>query len=142
MRFKAKGLLVFTYLILSVAASWADDPLEYQLAVVDAGSRVPRDHITVARFRSLLDQLSKTFVEDRRQIANMTVKARDILREDGIQEKMLTMMEGMNKLFWKPIPNQKYAEYITMYVMLRKKGESHQEAINDIASFLRSLGAH
>lgn len=116
--------------------------LAYKLATIDspAGS-VSEDDITVARFRSLLRQLADTFVEDEQQIADMTVKARQMLRADGINERLLTMMEGMNQVFTKRVENQQYAEYITVYITLRKKGQSHDDAISGLQGILRAVGA-
>lgn len=64
-----------------------EESLEYKLAVINAGRYVSQDHITVARFRSLLQQLSNTFIENKPQISDMTVKAQELLRKEGIEEK-------------------------------------------------------
>jgi len=127
-------------MLLFPAIVRADEPLEYKLAVIDAKGHIPEDHITVARFRSLLDQLSATFVEDRSKIAAVTVKGQEILREKGIEEKMLRMMEGTNRLFLKPFPNQKYSEYLSAYVVLRVQGETHDEALEGLRALLEGLG--
>jgi len=112
------------------------ESLEYQLATINAGRFVTRDHITVARFKSLLNQLSWTYVEDQQQIADMTVKARQILKNDGIDEQIMKIMEGMNILFPKKIENQKYAEYIAAYATLRSKGYTHEIAIQELQAII------
>jgi len=119
----------------------ADDSLAYKLATIDSTGYVSKDHVTVARFRSLLNQLSAKFVEDEQQIADMTAKARQMLRADGIEESLLNMMEGMNQLFIRTIENQQYAEYIAAYITLRSKGESHADAISGLQGILRAVGA-
>lgn len=129
-------------LIFSSDEARGDDPIEYQLAVIDAGDYVPRDHITVKRFRSLLKQLDATYVENRQQIGDMTVTAQRLLREEGIDEKLLNIMEGLNRLFSKPLENQKYAEYSVMYITLREKGYSHGEAIDSLKAILESMGIY
>lgn len=116
------------------------NPIEYELAVINAKGFVPKDHITVARFRSLLDQLTTTFVENRQQIADMTVKAQELLKKEGVQETLLNMMEGMNQLFLTPIANQRYAEYAAAYVTLRQKGDAHAVAIRGLQGILRGVG--
>jgi len=114
--------------------------IEYQLAVIDAKGYVSKDHISVARFRSLLRQLSNTYVENRQQIADMTVKAQEILKKDeGIKESLLNIMEGMNQIFYKKIENQNYAEYIASYMALRTKGQSHLEAINGLKAIIETI---
>lgn len=136
-KFLRLGLACF--LFMSFAFSQGTETLEYKLAVINAGSYVPKDHITVARFRSLLTQLSNTFVENRQQIADMSVSAQEILKEKGIKEKLLNIMEGMNKLFPKKIENQKYAEYSAAYLVLRDKGESHIEAIEGLKALVAAI---
>ena len=126
----------------SKSYSEADSPIEYKLAVIDAGGYVSKDHITVARFRSLLEQLSKTYVEDKQQIADMTVTTQNLLRKEGIQENLLDIMEGLNRLFAEPVENQKYAGYAVQYVTLREKGYSHFEAINGLKAILESMGIY
>lgn len=120
----------------------AGESLEYKLATINARGYVSRDHITVARFRSLLGQLSSAYVENKEQIADMSVTAQEMLRKDGIEESLLNIMEGLNQLFATRIENQKYAEYAAAYVTLRSKGQSHSQAIRGLQAILRSLGVY
>jgi len=113
--------------------------LEYMLATINDGGYVSEDHITVARFRSLLQQLSATYIENPQQIADMSVKAKELLKNDGIDEKLMNIMEAMNKLFPKKIENQKYAEYIAAYVTLRHKGQTHDQAVIGLQELLRGI---
>ena len=118
----------------------AAETIEYKLAVIDADRYVPKDHITVARFRSLLRQLTSKFNEDREQIADMSVKAQQLLRDEGIDQKMLEMMEGINRLFPQRFPNQRYGEYAAAYVSIRIQGQSHNEALGGLQALLEALG--
>ncbi len=117
--------LLFLITVISlhpIGAAAADEPIEYKLAVVDAGGYISKDHITIARFRSLLQQLTSKFIEDRTRIADMTVKAQQLLRKQGINEKMLDMVEGINRLVPRRFPNQQYGEYLAVYVDSRIRG--------------------
>ena len=131
-------LVGFLFFLLTSPVS-AEESIEYKLAVIDTQEPVERSGIKVARFRSLLNQLSTTYVETKQQIADMTVFAKQDLRKSGIKESMLNMMEGMNKLLPQKISNQKYAEYLTMYITLRDKGQSHTEAISGIKALLKAF---
>jgi hypothetical protein len=133
-------LRITVIFLLPIGEASADEPIEYKLAVIDAGSYVSKDHITVARFRSLLHQLTSKFIEDRAKIADMTVKAQQLLREQGINEKMLGIMEGINRLFPRRFPNQQYGEYVAVYVTARIQGLSHNEALGGLQAFLEALG--
>jgi hypothetical protein len=140
-------LLAFAFLILpfalsSIQTDAAGESIEYQLACINAGRRIAQDDITVARFRSLLGQLSDTFVENKQQIADMSIKGLQMLKQDGISESLLNIMEGMNQLFSTRVENQKYAEYIAAYLTLRDKGQSHRQAIAGLQGILRSMGIY
>lgn len=128
--------------LCALNAAQAAESLEYKLATINARGYVSKNHITVARFRSLLDQLSSTYVENKQQIADMSVTAQDLLEKDGIEESLLNIMEGLNQLFATRIENQKYAEYAAAYVTLRSKGQSHSQAIRGLQAILRSLGVN
>jgi len=129
-------LLVFCL----TSSAKAEESIEYKLAVIDAGTYVPKDDLSVARFKSLLRQLSDKFVESEQPIADMTVKGQSILREEGISEKMLNMMEGINQIFSSNIENQKYGEYLSLYAMLRIQGQNHDDAISGLQAVMRGLG--
>jgi hypothetical protein len=64
----------------------------------------------IARFRFLLDELTTKFVENRKQIAEMTVKSHELFQK-GVEEFLLNVMEGINKIMPTTIRNQQYAEY-------------------------------
>lgn len=142
LRHSILSALFIVILLGALNTAHASESLEYQLATINAGGYVSRDHITVARFRSLLDQLSSTYIENKQQIADMSVKAQQLLKKDGVEENLLKIMEGLNQLFASRIENQKYAEYAAVYVTLRSKGQSHSEAIRGLQAILRGLGVH
>jgi len=133
-------IIIALLLVISIQTHAEGETIEYKLACIDAGRRVDQDDIKVARFRSILRQLSETFVEDRQQIADMSVKGQQMLKQEGISETLLNIMEGMNQLFSTTVANQKYAEYITAYLTLREKGQPHEQAIKGIQGILRSMG--
>lgn len=142
LRHSILSALFIVVLLAALNTAHASESHEYQLATINASGYVSKDHITVARFRSLLDQLSSTYVENKQQIADMSVKAQQLLKKDGVEESLLKIMEGLNQLFASRIENQKYAEYAAAYVTLRSKGQSHSEAIRGLQAILRGLGVH
>lgn len=116
-----------------------DETLEYKLATLNARGFVPRDHISVARIRSLLIQLSSTYVESKERIGDMTFAAQQSLRDEGIDESLLNIMEGMNQIFINKVENQKYAEYVSAYIVLRGKGQSHLQTIGGLKSLIQRI---
>jgi len=69
----------------------------------------------------------------------MTFKAQSLLKKEGIQDQMLSILEGMNQVRVTHIPNQRYAEYFAMYVTLRTK-YAQLETFAMMQSLMRSLG--
>jgi hypothetical protein len=63
-----------------------------------------------------------------------------MLHEKGVSESVLNIMEEMNQALDAPIQNQKYAEYLTMYVVLRPTAKSHGAAVATLDGVLREVG--
>ncbi len=109
-------------------------PPEEMLASIDKGYTVSADEITVKRFKSLLGQLSLSFLESQHDIADMTVAAKDMLNDRGINETLLRIMEGANRYAF---PIRSYTENLSMYVVLRNQGMSHIGAMMDLETALK-----
>jgi len=60
-----------------------DKPIEYLLAVINADGYVRENDITVARFRSLLDQLTKKCAMDEKELGDLSVFMWKELRKRG-----------------------------------------------------------
>lgn len=141
MNMRSTLTVIFAFVFWGLLApTQAKEPLEYQLASLNAKGMVASDHITVARFRSLLNQLDAAYVEDKQQIADMSMVAQQSMKRDGIDESLLNIMEGMNQLFAVKVANQRYAEYAAAYVTLRDSGQSHAQAISGLQALRRRLG--
>jgi len=115
------------------------ETIEYKLATIDKGY-VSRDDITITRFKSLLQQLDATYAEDKQNIADCTVVAQRMLKNDyGIKETMLNIMEALNQIY-PTKANPSYAMYATAYCILRGRGSSHQQALIGVELYLKSIG--
>lgn len=106
------------------SASTATQPqesLEYMLAGLNAGHSVPRDDITVKRFRYLLTEIQSKTVNTQKEIADMTYRAQLILRDDyGKDVRLLDLMEAANET----IPagmRMKYEEVMAAMLVLMGK---------------------
>jgi hypothetical protein len=88
----------------------------------------------------LLDNLDPKFVEDRKAIADLTVKAQQLLKENAINEPLDRIMEGVNTAMYAKVANQNYAEYAAAYLTLRQQGQSHDAAVNGLKALIQSLG--
>ncbi|MDP8211853.1 MAG: hypothetical protein P9X22_01000, partial [Candidatus Zapsychrus exili] len=110
--------------------------MEHTLAFLDADGYIPGDHFSVARFRSLLHQLSSTYNADKDRIGNATVAIQNQLKKKGIHVTLLNILEGMNRIYTTGKANQTYEECGAAYIILRDKGHSHRETINTLKAFL------
>jgi hypothetical protein len=114
-------------------------PIEETLAIID---RVQFDAIKVKRFRSVLNQLASKYPENQQQIGDMTAKAYQILEGKGVSESLLNIMEGMNLVCPTHSPKgYNYSTTISMYMVLRDTGRSHQNTIEDMADILSNPSA-
>ncbi len=115
------------------------ESLEHMLATIDKGYASKND-ITITQFRSLLKYLDEAYIENKKQIADMSVTAQTLLRnKHGIKESLMNIMEGIFHVFPTTV-NPSYAEYATVYVQLRAKGRSHYEAWMGVTTYLKSIG--
>ena len=133
-------LLVSFILTFPSLGSTAGELLEYQLAIINAGRYVSKNHSSVARFRNLLNQLSGKYAESKQQIADMTVKAVNLMKKGGIEENPLRIMEGLSQLFYSRL-NLKYTEFAAAYVTLRNSGKSHRNAVEGLRQILQATGS-
>ena|GEM_PF-2707053 len=144
------GIIFWTLLIIG-ASIWKDtsplvkareEDFAYKLAILDAKGdiRLGQDDDRLLRFRSLLDQLSENYAEDRQQIANISalvykrIKARGLRRDASL----LKIMEDLNRLgYYGQLKHQSYAERAFSYVRLRYMGQSHNQAIEGLQLMVR-----
>jgi hypothetical protein len=127
----------------SATNAGAENSVEYKLAVVDKGGYVSPDDVAVARFRSLLQQLDSKFNETPERIADMSVAGRNTLRDKGISESILNIMEGMNQVLDAPllsstgVNKQEYADYLALYIVQRDAGRSREAVIAGLRGLVR-----
>jgi len=118
------------------------ESMEYMLACIDAGYYLPKDDDSIEKFKILLQQLDAKFIEDEKQIGDISVSTKFQLRDAGIQESLLNIMEGMSQLFSGTPEDMKYAEYTSLYLGMRKKGYSHDNAVKGLKMLLQSKGIY
>lgn len=105
------------------------ESMKYRLACIDAGYNLPRNDGSIEKFRILLQKLNAKFIENEKQIGDISISIKFLLRDEGIQESLLNIMKGMNQLFFGTPEDMKYADYTRLYLNMRKKGYSHNNTI-------------
>lgn len=100
----------------------SNESVEYKLATIQQGGYVSKDDPLVVRFGHVLDRLDSKCPEPRERIADMGVKGRDLLREKGIQEPLVSTFENWGA----SIPGEvtkggvgPCADILAVYVVLR-----------------------
>ncbi len=136
---RRKYLIILFALLLSPSPTLADDSLEHRLAVEDSDFPISDDHFTIASFRTLLASLSLAYGEEKRDISSLSVAAQDQLTENGIKEKILTIMEGMDRIVTDRRTRHTYAVTLSAYIALRIQGQSHLQAIDGIILLLKDM---
>lgn len=101
-----------------------DIPAEEMLAILDSGMPVNKDDIKVVRIRFLLSELSEKWKESKYNIADCTSRVQGVLKERGINESCLSLLEEMNQeVQANPfiVQNSKYKDCISLYGYLLSK---------------------
>jgi len=138
---KTKVVFLFSILIfLANSFNLHAQSIGYKMAVVEKNGYVSENDLLVKRFDNLLQQLDKKYIDDKQQIADKTVTAKQILEEKGIKESMIKLMEGMSTIYDTKNKYKKYNEYLSCYLILRIQGRNHDETIKVLQSLLNSLG--
>lgn len=118
----------------------AEPSIGFKLATIDGGGSITEESPSVRRFASLLESLESQYPESQQEIADMSVRAQQILNEKGITESILNIMEGMNRIGPSNTVNSKYQEVVASYLVLRDKSQSHDEAVSGMSAVLSGLG--
>ena len=77
-------------------SSSVENSIEYKVAVVDAGGYVDPDDSIVSVYRSALSRAESNCSNSKQELADMAVKATQILADNGIQATALEMVEAVN----------------------------------------------
>ena len=72
----------------------------------------------------------------------MTVKAQELMKEEGVVESLLSIMEGINQIFPAKVENQEYKQYVAAYITLRSQGQSHDQAVSGLRALIGSHGSN
>lgn len=83
---------------VAAGGGWTEDDIEYKLAVVDEGGFVSTDDPVIDRYASALDEAEAVCPENRTMLADIAVRAVQILDEDapGHSENALSMLSAIS----------------------------------------------
>ena len=105
-------------------------PPEDYMAVADGiNPGLDTNRITMNRYRTLMDTLSKRLDIDKDRILGQCYKAKQMLEEHGIKESCLNVMEAIFRSS-NPGKAKSFAGYVVDYVVLRQSGLSHDKTVD------------
>jgi hypothetical protein len=141
------GLIVLVYVIGSFSDSERSTPpgpsiessMPFKLALIDGNAPGSESDPVIEPYRTALAGLGRKFVETPDQLGDMTVEAQNQLREAGINQSLLSLMQGIESIFVTPIGNQRYAEYMSAYMVLRQDGQNHSQAIVGLNALIDTI---
>ena len=92
------------------------------------------------RYKFVLKKVSGIYGTDIIPLAAMTLKAQEQLKEKGVSESCLTMLQGMRTL--NGLANSSFAEGLAAYTMAREKFKSHDIAIGALKGLADGIELH
>jgi len=140
-----KTIFIIIFILVFPFYSYAFNPnsasIEEKLVFLNTDkSEFNIDPVKVNRFRYLLDALQKRHPESRQQIADWTVKAQGALKDNGINESLLEIMESIYSVkLNKRLGKMSYKDLATSYVMARSEGMSRHDAVQGLYEFFRGV---
>lgn len=109
-----------------------------KLATVSDGKYHTESDPLVKRYNKILTQLDNKYVETNERIADMTTVAKNELANDRFSEPLINIMEGINLLSDKYTSNKKYADNVSLYIILRHQGNGHSSAVQNMQKLLNT----
>lgn len=124
----------FAYLFVGLSAQ----TIGCQLATINDGKHHTETEPIVKRYNNILNQLDSKYIENKERIGDMLTVAKRELANDGLSEPLINIMEGINLLNDRYTSNKKFADNVTLYIILRHKGHSHSASIQNIQMLLNA----
>ena len=126
--------VILTFLITVINAQ----TMGCKLATISDGKYHTDSEPIVKRYNNILNQLDNKYIETDERIADMLSVAKRELADDGLSEPIINIMEGINLLSDKYTRNKKFADNVTLYIILRHKGHSHSATIQNMQKLLNA----
>lgn len=118
-----------------------DMSIENQFASMNANKLLRANDPAVTKAKILLDRASEQYGQPQKEIADLTWRYYQVLRDDGIEESPMELLQSMILLANdKSVPLQGYYKIVlSTYLNLRKKGNAREEAVIGLRAFFRGI---
>ena len=123
------GLLFFG--ISSVYAE--NEPLEYKVAIIDAGKYIPQTDSSVSRARGLLTTASKVYLVTPIQAADVAAKGKEIGGKSGISVSIAEILDGALVSCDSVCSLDQLRDFVASYITIRQAtGQTHHQAVHGL----------
>jgi len=95
-----------------------NETVEYKLATLYKGFPPGEDDPIVMQFKDLLDNIERKTINTRIDIADITVKAQELLKENGIERSLLQILNDFNDSIPNEATSLKLEEVASLYMLL------------------------
>lgn len=136
MKIKLNFIALFVFITLLNISNLNSQSLGCKMATVDTKKYYTETDPLVKRYNNMFNQLDVKYLENKDQIADMTVTAKNELEKIGLNEPMINIMEGISRLTDANTKNKKYADNISCYIIFRSQGFSHYDALKKMQDLL------
>jgi hypothetical protein len=96
-----------------------EETLEWKLAVIQHGASTPKSGAEVQQFKTLLDSIESKTKNSRQECADMSVKAWQLVNEEGVQDELLYTMQQLDIALVEGDIKWDLAEIAAAYITLR-----------------------
>ena len=124
----------FAFLFVGLSAQ----TIGCKLATINDGKHHTETEPIVKRYNNILGQLDSKYIETKDRIGDMLTVAKRELANDGLSEPLINIMEGINLLNDKYTTSKKFADNVTLYIILRHKGHSHSASLQNMQMLLNA----
>lgn len=118
---------------LVAGALGAGEPMEYKVAVIDAGLYLPQTDSSVDRARRLLVAVSKIYGITPERAADMAAKVKQIAQKEGIGISVLDLFDWSLVACERTCTDRDLADFLAMYATARSKaGQTHHQTMRGL----------
>lgn len=128
---KVSAFVFMLCLSLSWAANSAEQALEYQVAVIDAGKYIAPTDSSVGRAKALLSATAKVYRVTPSQAADVAAKGKELSHKSGLDVAVTEILDGALIVCDTVCSLDQLRNFVAYYVTTRQAtGQTHHQAVH------------
>lgn len=126
-------ILMALFLAAVTGARAANDPLEYQIAVIDAGKHIQKSDSSIERAKELLERTAKIYRITPIQAADVAAKGKEIAQKSGIKVGIAEILDGALIYCDVTCSLDDMKNFVVFYLTARQTtNQTHHQAVHGI----------